>query len=101
VYAALSDGFANKFRDAVTHGTKQIHLSGTEGIVYIVVVFDDFTLSNYKNYRSQIVGLSRDNAFNNLFVKIGLLGNKRISTKGCARAKDKVTGEAGSGQNRS
>jgi hypothetical protein len=90
IYSALSDGFANKFHDAARNAMEQILSWGTEGLVYIVVVFDDFTLSYYENYRSQLVGLSHTIDSDNLFVKIGLRGNRRISTKRYHQARDIV-----------
>jgi len=85
VYFGLSDGFVNKFRNAVSDAVQQIRSLGTEGMVYVVVVFDDFTLCHYENYRKQLIRLSRDNA-DNLFIKIGLCGNRRISKAICPTA---------------
>jgi hypothetical protein len=78
VHARLDDGFINKFCDAVQQARRQIGALGSNGLVYLVVRFDDITLDYYRIYRKQLIDTCRKNGFDNLFIKIGLLGNKRI-----------------------
>ena len=79
VYLRLSRGFIEKFRDAVTSARKQIYALGQNGMVYIIIFFDDITLDYYQNYRNQLITFSKTNGFNNLFIKTGLLGNRMIN----------------------
>jgi len=79
VYVRLSDGFLNKFNDAVNAARKQIYTFGTIGLVYIIIRFDDIALDYYKKYRSQLITFCKNQGFDNLFIKIGVIGNRRIS----------------------
>jgi len=78
VYINLSAGFLNKFFKAVVTARKQIQAWGPTGLVYVMVIFDDIALDYYQNYRKQIIKFALDNGFENLFIKIGLRGNRRI-----------------------
>jgi hypothetical protein len=79
VYASLSEGFLRKFCSAVIAGRKQIHAVGSAGLVYVIIIFDDIGLFCYDNYRKQLLKLCRIHEFDNLFVKVGLQGNRRLS----------------------
>ena len=79
VYVSLSDSFLNKFSEAVAKARKQIQAWGPSGLVYIIMIFDDIALDYYQNYRKQLIRFAQNNGFENLFIKIGLRGNKRIS----------------------
>ena len=79
VYFGLGDGFANKLRKVLSEAKQQIQSLGTQGMVYIVVDFDDFTLCHYKSYNKELIGIMQDRDANCVFVKIGLRGNRRIS----------------------
>jgi len=79
VHAKLDNGFINKFCDAVKQARRQIGALGSDGLVYLFVRLDDITLDYYQIYRKQLIDNCRKNGFDNLFIKIGLLGNKRIS----------------------
>lgn len=78
VYFSLDGGFLNKFHQAVDDAWEQIHAMGQEGIVYIIIIFDDMTLDHYPYYRKQLINYSKKQGFNKLFIKIWLLGRKRI-----------------------
>lgn len=84
VYASLSEGFLKKFKDHVNQAWKQIHAFGEKGFVFVIIRFDDIALDYYQDYRKQLIRFSEDQRFDNLFIKIGLLGNRRICiTSGC------------------
>ena len=84
--ARLNDGFIRKFCDAVNAAKRQINELGTEGLVYVVVRLDDIALDYYQNYRRQLISVSTMHGFDNLFIKIGVLGNKSICiTSGSTR----------------
>ena len=78
IYCILNSGFLNKFNQAICSAWKQINAMGTEGIVYVLIKFDDIALDNYKNYRQQLIDYSRQHNFHGIFIKIGYLGNKSI-----------------------
>jgi len=78
VYVSLSDGFLNKFSDAVATAQKQIQAWGPNGLIYVIALFDDIALDYYQNYRKQLIEFASNNGFENLFIKIGLRGNRRI-----------------------
>ena len=84
VYARLDEGFIKKFCDAVCTAKAQINALGSEGLVYVVVRLDDIALDCYRTYRTQLIRVSATNGFDNLFIKIGLLGNKRICIPRCS-----------------
>ena len=78
VYVALSDGFLNKFSDAVATARKQIQAWGPNGLVYVIVLFDDIALDYYQTYRRQLIKFAQNRGFENLFIKMGLRGNRSI-----------------------
>jgi hypothetical protein len=79
IYHQLSDGFLGKLDSTLTSADSQISAKGTAGLIYVVVLFDDFTLMYYKTYRKQIVSKIRQHKSPNIRVKIGLQGQRRIS----------------------
>lgn len=81
VYFNLTNGFLNKFHKAICSAWKQINVMGKEGIVYVLIKFDDIALDNYKNYRRQLINYSRQHKLHRVFIKIGYLDKKRISIK--------------------
>jgi len=77
-YEKLSEGFLNKFSDAVNAANQQISNFETKALIYIFISFDDFTFDHYQTYRRQLIKVSKDHRFENLFIKMGLFGNRRI-----------------------
>jgi hypothetical protein len=78
LYVNLSAGFLNKFFEAVVTAQKQIAAWGATGLVYVMILFDDIAQDYYQNYRKQMIKFALDNGFDNLFIKVGLRGNRRI-----------------------
>ena len=78
IYASLSDGFLHKFDDSFQIARRQIGAVGSNGLVYIIMRIDDIALDYYQDYRKQLISFATTHGFDNLFIKIGLLGNKRI-----------------------
>jgi hypothetical protein len=78
VYFDLGGGFANKLCKAVSEAKQQILSLGTQGMVYVVVDLDDFTLRHYKSYRKELIGILRDPDMGGVFIKIGLRGNRWV-----------------------
>jgi hypothetical protein len=78
VYSQLSAGFINKLAATITVAWRQISDQGEAGLVYLVVLFDDFTLTYYDTYRRQILSCLRQHTAPAIQVKIGLLGQRRL-----------------------
>lgn len=78
LYESLNDGFVNKFYDAVNAARQQICSVGSDGLVYIIIRFDDIALDNYQDYRRRLISFCKMHRFDNLFIKMGLFGNLRI-----------------------
>jgi len=78
VYTNLSDGFLHKFDDSFQTARKQIGAVGSNSLVYFVMRIDDIALDYYQDYRKQLISYAITHGFDNLFIKIGLIGNKRI-----------------------
>lgn len=78
VYVKLNYGFLNKFCYAVNQARQQISSLGSNGLVYVIIRFDDMALDYYDNYRKQLIKFSKVHGFDNLFIKIGEVGNRRI-----------------------
>ena len=79
IYSELSTGFLNKLDSTISTAWGQITAQGTTGFIYLVVLFDDFTLTHYERYRAQIRRQINDHVAPSIHVKVGLLGNRKIS----------------------
>ncbi|MFC1558524.1 hypothetical protein ACFL40_04125 [candidate division KSB1 bacterium] len=81
IYENLSNGFLNKFKNAVESALEQINVCGANGLVCVLIISDDLTYENYPNYKKQLIEFSDKNGFSNLFIKVGLLENREICIK--------------------
>jgi hypothetical protein len=81
-YRSLSDGFLGKLDADLVEANKQIQSRGTYGLVFVVATFDDFTLSYYERYREQISAFLAAHPVPEVYVKIGLIGGRRIHKAG-------------------
>ena len=86
VYHELSAGFVGKLQSTLDLADKQIKARGTRGLIYLLVLFDDFTLQNYKKYRKQICHCIFAHSAENIYVKVGLLGRRYIEKHPTTRA---------------
>ena len=77
-YCELSAGFLNKLSSTITSAWHQVTSHGKTGLVFLVVLFDDFTLMYYDRYRAQIIERMRSHDAPAIYAKIGLLGHRRI-----------------------
>ena len=77
-YASLSAGFLNKLGAHLDEAQEQICSRGTDGLVFIVATFDDFSLSNYERCREQISEFLASHTAPEVYVKVGLIGGRRI-----------------------
>jgi hypothetical protein len=78
-FCKLSDGFLNKYYQAIDSAWTQINNLGREGLVFVIIRFDDIALDHYQSYRKQIINYSKQHKFCNVYIKIATLGRKRIS----------------------
>jgi hypothetical protein len=77
-YVELDEGFFRKLTSSVDAAKAQIRTQNTSGLVYLIVIWDDIALDHYSNYRQKIVNFCRDQNIWDLYVKIGLRGNRRL-----------------------
>jgi hypothetical protein len=77
-YAQLHPTFLKKIDDAVSTGTEQIRARGPNGMVFVLVNFDDFTLTYYSRHRTQIASHLRDRVSLPIVIKFGVCGHRRI-----------------------
>jgi len=82
----LTDGFLEKVTGAINSARRQVTGHSPEGLVYLIVLWDDFTTEilgtdsgNYGCYRRQLVAYCRDRGIHDVCIKAGLRGNRRIS----------------------
>lgn len=79
IYSELSAGFLNKLNGTITNAWSQITSQEARGFIYLVVLFDDFTLMYYDRYRAQIQQLLTAHEAPSIHVKVGLLGRRKTS----------------------
>jgi hypothetical protein len=78
IYYELSVGFVNKLQSTLDVAHRQINARGAKGLIYLLVLFDDFTLANYDTYRKQICTCIKVHTAESVYVKVGLLGRRHI-----------------------
>lgn len=78
IYQDLSDGFLNKLASTLTTADRQIKACRGEGLIYLLIYFDDITLAYYDRYRKQISTCLESHTAESIYIKIGLLGRKYI-----------------------
>lgn len=78
VYECLSAGFFNKFQHSIDVANEQISAKGGAGLIFMILNNDDIALDHYQQYREQIISHCRENSIQNLYVKVGFRGRRRI-----------------------
>jgi hypothetical protein len=81
VYFNLSAGFQRKLSEDIDRAWEQIRAAGENGIVFILVRFDDIALHHHRRYRQQLTEFCRTRGFENLVIKIDHRGNRGIRIK--------------------
>jgi hypothetical protein len=79
-YHCLSEGFFNKLDHDLRLAQGQIHARGQDGLVYVVVTFDDFTMTYYPQHRQQLREFLRSHTVKNVYIKAGIVGSRGISS---------------------
>ena len=77
-YVELDEGFFRKLTSCVDAAKAQIETQNTSGLVYLMVIWDDIALDFYSNYRRKIVKFCHEQNISDLYVKMGLRGNRRL-----------------------
>jgi hypothetical protein len=78
----LSNEFLEtKFSNPIEIAQQQMGALGNNNLIYIIIRFDDSSLNYYPNYRRKLIKFCKEQKYHNLFIKIGILGNKRIFIK--------------------
>jgi hypothetical protein len=85
IYRELPSEFLLKLKSTLDAADDQIKARGMNGLIYLLIYFDDFTLDHYDCYRKQISDCLESHKAENIYIKIGLLGRKRI-----CKTRDKV-----------
>ena len=85
VYQQLSKEFLRKLGDHLCEAQEQIALQGSNGLVYVVVRFDDFNLTNYPAYRKQLVNFLYEHPVPEVFMRMEICGARRIYKKDSSR----------------
>jgi hypothetical protein len=78
IYYELDDGFLNKLQSVLNIAQSQISSQGTNGLIYLLILFDDFTLEHYDRYRQQVRACIQEHPTQTVYVKVGLRGRKYI-----------------------
>jgi hypothetical protein len=78
IYYDLSQGFVKKFIGNLTQAQRQIASRGSDGLIFVVVQFDDLTLEHYYRYRAKLCRILLEHEAQEVFVKVGLIGGRRI-----------------------
>lgn len=86
-YASLEAPFFKKLRDHLTKARSQLKTRNAEGIVYVIMVFDDITFEHYRNYRRQLAEFAKAENIDNVHLKMGLRFNRRMELNSCNRYK--------------
>ena len=80
IYYELDEGFLSKLRGTLDVAQNQIGASGGSGMVYLVMIFDDFTLEHYDMYRKQVHSCIRAHTVKNVYVQVGLRGRRHVES---------------------
>lgn len=86
VYQELSPAFLRKLDSTLLMAHSQVTSQGTTGLVFVIAQFDDFTMAHYERYHEQLVDFLRTHEIPDVYVKVGLVGGKRIGKGRLAHA---------------
>lgn len=78
LYGELSPEYLRKFSATLERGFTQIAMQGTDGLVFVVAHFDDFTGQFFDRYRAQLEAALGAHEAREVYVKVGLIGGRRI-----------------------
>lgn len=81
IYYELNENFLCKLRSTLDVAQSQVGANRGSGMVYLVMLFDDFTLEHYDKYRKQVQSCIQAHTAKNVYVKIGLCGQRYVEKK--------------------
>jgi hypothetical protein len=96
-YQTLNANFFNKLRSDIDNAISQMSTQSGKGLAYILVIPDDFTLDYYATYRLQLRNFVRSHSASDIYVKVGLLGQRVVSKGAISRSGDKRANKSGGG----
>ena len=80
-YQRLSPEFIRKFKKVISEAHEQIISQYSQGLVYLVAHFDDFTMSYYPTYRHQLKTALEEHDVKDIYLKAGLLRNRHVEKR--------------------
>ena len=83
IYLRLDEGFLNKLAITIEAAKAQIEAQGT-GLVYVIVLWDDLALDNYRAYRRELTDFARARGVKGVHIKVGLRFNRRMRLTGAS-----------------
>lgn len=87
IYCELDVAFLSKLRVTLDAAQRQISAHGCSGMVYLVILFDDFTLENYNKYRKQVHSCIQAHTAKSVYVQVGLRGRRYVEKSPISVAK--------------
>lgn len=77
-YERLHPTFMRKIDEAIAAGTSQIQAVRGFGLIFLIVLFDDFTMTYYPQHRLQIANHMLGHRGLPYLIKFGVFGSRRI-----------------------
>jgi len=77
-YVHLKEGFVKKLASDIANAKAQISAQGTDGLVYVVVIWDDIALDYYPSYRRALASFASENGIDDVHIKVGLRFDRRM-----------------------
>lgn len=87
IYYELDAGFVSKLQSTLDVAQSQINARGANGMIYLLILFDDFTLEHYDRYRKQVHACIQTHTTKNVYVKVGIRGRRHIQKSPASTAK--------------
>jgi hypothetical protein len=73
-YAELPEEFFNKLNKTLNAAVEQIQSKGPNGLIYTLVIPDDFTGTYFDTYQEQLQTFIQNYEFPDVYIKLGILG---------------------------
>jgi hypothetical protein len=64
--------FANKLPSIINKAEKQLNNFINNNFIFIIIIFDDFTLEFKQTYKERLISFLNENKYHNLIIKMGL-----------------------------
>jgi hypothetical protein len=90
IYKELDDGFLHKLDSSINQALKQLGSNSCDGIVFLLVNFDDIALDYYKTYRRQLSAFLHNHTAKEVYIKVGIHGRRRLYKKASALSRSRA-----------